>query len=63
LPLAKDALDNFQEKVGKKALDSTTFSKAICLPLYHGMPRHLALPIVFYLLLAGVLDLDRLDLQ
>jgi hypothetical protein len=49
--------------VKKDALDSTTFSKAIFLPLYHGMPRHLVLPIVFYLLLAGVLDLDHLDLQ
>ena len=38
-------------------------SNAICLLLSLGMPRHLALAIVFYLLLTGVLDLDRLILR
>jgi len=46
----------------KKALDSTTAVMQYAFYCLSGMPRHLALPIVFYLLLTGVLDLDRLVL-
>lgn len=59
---AKDALDTFQEK-RKDLIDSTTAVMPYAFHCLTGMPRPLSLPIVFYLLLAGVLDLDRLVLQ